>query len=199
MRDEWMDVRVGVGEPPSRTVSAEICQALKNLVFERALDAGQRAELAGFRRRLQGLQRRDAERVVDLLRALRTEARYLEHLHQALRRLRRQLSQERQRARLENRADLAGEVAPDAREFVEATFCRYRRRGYAERLNRSRGGPVGAHPELILALDLEEVGDFLENARDVDVLDRRVRTHRWSGGDASGRCFGHGRYPDGAT
>jgi hypothetical protein len=35
--------------------------------------------------------------------------------------------------------------------------------------------PVGAHPELILALDLEEVGDLSEDARDVDVLDRLAR------------------------
>src|SRR5687768_15040035 len=106
MRDERTDVGVSVGKPPTPTASALSGQALQNPVFDRALDAWQLPELPGFCGRLERLQCRDAERVVDLLRALRTHARNREHLHEALRHVCRQLPQERQRARLENRANL---------------------------------------------------------------------------------------------
>jgi hypothetical protein len=42
----------------------------------------------------------------------------------------------------------------------------------AERLHRPCGCAIGAHAELILALDLEQVRDLVEDARDIDVLDR---------------------------
>ena len=57
-------------------------------------------------------------------------------------------------------------------------------------LDRSRRGSVRAHAKLVLSLDLEQVGNLLENTGDVDILDG-VWMLRRSGVCAHGRVPGH--------
>lgn len=110
-------------------------------------------------------------------RALGAQARNLEHLDETLRCLRGQLLQERQRAGFEDRADLASEVAADARQLVQPSRRRKGRRRNRKRPHCARCSSVGTHAELILALDLEQVRDLLEDARDVNLLNRAPREY----------------------
>jgi hypothetical protein len=48
MRDEWVDVRVGVSETPSPAVSAQVRQPLQDLLLDHALDTRQLPQLASL-------------------------------------------------------------------------------------------------------------------------------------------------------
>jgi hypothetical protein len=67
---------------------------------------------------------------------------------------------------------LAGEVGADAGKLRQlAPFGERARDIERELAHHARGVAVGAHAERVLVAQLEEVGDLLERARDVSVVD----------------------------
>jgi hypothetical protein len=170
VRQERLQVRIGVGQSPAARTTAKVGNSLENLARRRFFDAAQLSEPSVFRRLFQGVHRLDAERVVDQLGALWTEARDTEHRDEPLGCLCREFLKEGKRARFENCADFLREIAADARELVESSFTGQRSSRSGQRLDRARRRMVRTHAEGILALDLQEVGDLVEDAGDVDVF-----------------------------
>jgi hypothetical protein len=70
--------------------------------------------------------------------------------------------------------DLAVEVGPDSEQMSKRfTACGTRCEIRTLLTHGASGVAIGADPERILALHLEEVGDFLEDRRDLYVADGR--------------------------
>ena len=142
------------------------------LLRAHALDA---ADRAGLGRGFEVVERADVQGVVEQRHRLRPDALQAHHLEDRGREHLQQLVAQPGRAGRGDVADARGEVLADAvdrqqRRHVEVGDARG---GVGDDL---RPGPVGAHPEDVLALQLEQVGDLVEHAGDARVLHGRNRT-----------------------
>src|SRR5207253_7663858 len=115
------------------------------------------------------------ELLVKDLDALGTEAGNAQQIEQSGRQLRRQLFPKRQLAGRDDIADLLGQIFADAGDLGQVFGRRAHQLG--DRLRKIAYGAgrvaVGAHPERVRALDLEEIRHFVEQAGDVGVLHRQ--------------------------
>jgi len=73
-------------------------------------------------------------------------------------------------ARLQILADLAGQIGSDPGDLVEPPPVCQGLEVLGERFQISRGAPVGADTERVLSLELEQVRDEVEAARDLELL-----------------------------
>src|SRR2546427_10001396 len=104
------------------------------------------------------------------------EARNAEQVEQAGGELGGELRAEGQLARGHDRRDLLGEVVPDARDLRQIALARAYDVGQGLRVvpHDARRVAIGPHPEGVGTLDLQEIGDLVEQAGDVGVLHRRT-------------------------
>jgi hypothetical protein len=126
------------------------------------------------RRLLEILERADADLLVQPRDRLRTDALQAQHVEDGRRELLQQLLVVPDGARLHQLADLGGEVLADPRQR-EALRRRQPRDGLGfvdERLGR---GAIRADLERVLVLDLEEIGNLLQHARDGQVIHSCLR------------------------
>ena len=76
-------------------------------------------------------------------------------------------------ARLEDLANLTGEGLPDAGEAREiGIFLRQAGKLSGQASNLARPVTVGAHAEGVLAADLQQIGDLLEDPGDIVIVNR---------------------------
>jgi hypothetical protein len=176
MSEQRLHIGISLVEAPPSGMSVKRGNPVEDLLFGGVFDARQCAKPSAFRGGFKFVERRHAQLAVDLLGSLRTQAGNAQHLHKPFRDLSRELLQQGQCARFEDRADLAGEVGTDPGQLVEPTFGRHRCGWHRQCFNRARCCAVRPYAERVLALNLEQVGDLLEDTCDVDVLDRMCRT-----------------------
>ena len=115
------------------------------------------------------------ELLVEQLHPLGAEPRDPQQVEQARGELGGELAVEFQRARADDLGDLLGQVLPDPGDLGQVFRARPDQvgEGLGEVPNRAGGVAVGAHPERVGVLDLEEVGDLVEQPGDVGILHGR--------------------------
>lgn len=165
-----MGVRFGEADAPHMRVL--LGAALEDPLLERLADAADVVELAVLRCGLELLDGAEVELVVEELRTLRADAGDAHHHREAPGDLLEQLAVEIEVTGRRELADLPGQILADASELAELQRVALDdlRRGLGQRLDRSRSGPIRTDAELVLAEDLEQVGDLIEHACDVCVV-----------------------------
>ncbi len=170
--DQRRRVRVGLVQPHPGRSRDLLATALEDPLLERLPDPAESVQLPLARRLFERGNRRDLELVEEQLRPLRTDAADAHDLDEPAGHTLPQLLKELEVPRSHDLHDLRGEVLPYAGEIGERVGSasgelRDRR---AVRLDRPRGAAIGAYAERVLVQDLEEIGDLLEDVRDVRVL-----------------------------
>ena len=133
------------------------------LLRAHALEA---AERAGLGRRFEVVERGDAQRFVEQRHRLRPDTLQAQQVEDRRRELLEQLVAIGGRAGGGDVADARGEVLADAGDR-QRSGRRSGRRAAGRVGDDLRGGAVGPDPERVLALQLEQVGDLVEQAGDV--------------------------------
>ena len=130
------------------------------------------AQLAGLRRGRELVDRVDAEFFVQQVHALGAEARQRQQGRDPGRHLALQLVKHRQMLAARDDGDLVGEVPADARQLIKVLALGQHVGDVARQLaDQPRRPPVGAHPERVGALDVEQIGNLVELAGDLGVDD----------------------------
>ena len=143
-------------------------------------DARHRTQAAVVARHLECFQRLDAERVVDPFREFRAHAR--NGLEQC-RRLEAaaQPVELRPAPGLEDLGDRRGDAAPDAGQLVQSLATAIGQdvaHAHLQALDRVRRTPVGADPERVRLLGVQQLGHLPQPLRDALVLGKRQRRLR---------------------
>src|SRR3569833_3247643 len=114
----------------------------------------------------------DVEMIHQQLDPLRPQPGQFEQFGNARRQATTQLFEDFTAASLDDRHDLVREVLTDTGQARELHVLRHECRYFcAEFFHRARGVAVGAHAKRIFAVDLEEIGDFIEQRGDVGDVD----------------------------
>jgi hypothetical protein len=184
--EEPGEPRSGVGDErkqEARLGLAELLEPLADLDLLALLHAGQRTEAAVGDRALEVGGGGDAELRPDERDPAGAEARHLQELEQRAGKFGEQVAVVRARSGLDQLADLLLHRGTDAGQVLDVLAPREARgqvlAGALDRLGRHA---IRAHPERVLALDLEDVGDLAEAAGDGTV----VHEHRIMRTPASG-------------
>jgi len=166
-KDEALGHRQGAAQGRPRAARAPRVDALLEVLRRLLLEARDFEDPPGEDLALEALDRVDAELLVQELRLARTDAGEIHHLAHAARHRAAQCVEVRHRARLRGLEDLGGEVRADAGDLAAHRDGGYSLLGEVPDL---LGGPaVGADPEDVRLLDLEKVGDLLEDVREVEI------------------------------
>ena len=127
--------------------------------------------------RAQVVQRGDVQLVVELCRPLGPQARHAEDRQHAFGNLGQQLFEHRQRAGLDQRGHFLGQVLADALDVGQRPLGIGHDVGrrFGKIVDRPRRVAIGADAERIGALELQQVGNLLENGGDFVVGHGRER------------------------
>ena len=136
--------------------------ALEDVLLGLGLDARDADQRVRPRQFLQALHRVHARPLVEQLRRLRPDAVDAHHLHDARRDLFAQLFQVLHGTALKILLDLARQVLSDARDLLQAFARGHCCDVLRQPLHGLGRAPVGPDAEGILALDLQEIGDLVE-------------------------------------
>ena len=132
----------------------------------------ERADPALLRRLVQLRQRVDSEVVIKRLDALRSQAGYVQQFGDPGGQLLLEPLEQPAGSRLDDLADLAGEVFTDPGQLRQRLAGLERRRDVEPQVAYGpRRVAIGADAERIGLLDLEEIGDVLEHPGDVGIVD----------------------------
>ena len=160
---------VGLGDQPPAGDAGPLLEGAQDLRFLLRAHAFQRAQPAFASGRLEILERLDPELVVEQRDGLRTDALEVEQVEDGRRKLLQEILVIRDDARVDELANLRGEVLADA---GQGQPIRRRERGDAVGMvrDRFRGVAIRADLERVLVLDLEQVADFRQHACDCEVV-----------------------------
>ena len=159
------------GQPGPRAALAGNRNPLENRLFRLRAEPLQFGNHALGSRRLQSVQRFQAQVLEQHAHLLGSQARDPQHRHHASGNLFTEFIELIQLAGLDDRGDLLGQVLADPRQFLGRPLgiLNQQRDGLGERLDRPRSVAVGADPERVGPLDLQEVGQVNQHSRDVRV------------------------------
>ena len=134
----------------------------------KALELLDLVRLAG---RAKFVERGDLQLVVELGRPLRPQARHAEDGQHAFGNLGQQLVEHRQRAGLDQRGDLLGQILADALDVGQRPLGIGHDVGrrFGQIVDRPRGVAIGPDAERIRPLKLQQVGNLLENGGDFGI------------------------------
>ncbi len=141
---------------------------LERLQDERLLfpaHAAQRADASIGRRALEVVERPDPELAVQRGHGLGADALQVEQIQNGRRKLGEELAMKGRAAGFGDLADSGGQILPDARNLAQPRFVERRE---LVRMVRGDVGAVAIRADLegVVALDLQEIGNLAENARD---------------------------------
>jgi hypothetical protein len=175
--------------PPARLLPP--LQSLEDFLFRLDPEASELANPVLFGGPAQVVEGADPEPLVQGLGPLGAQAGHGDQVAQAGRHLTAQLPPERQVAGLQEGADLPGEVLADAGQFVQF-LRRHLGQGLGKVADGAGGVAVGADPERVLPLEVQQVRHLLESLGDLGVFhgmlpESAARKHAAT--DPSGRSF----------
>ena len=128
---------------------------------------------SGLHRLAQISERVDVQLGIKKLDALGPQTRQRRHGAKIARQLLLELVEQREVSGLADIGDLAGEILADAGQFRQIRLRRQHTAHALRQVSHGTGGAaVGAHAELVLALDLQEISGLVEHIGDLGVLDR---------------------------
>jgi len=175
-----LDQRPGVLRRERKLVAPLLAELrlhrLEQLFFGLRAEAMQAAQASVPRRAMQLLRRMHLELAVERLHLLRPQPRDAQQLGNAGRRALAQLLAQLAGAAGRDLAHLRRQVVADSRQLRQRpAFGQLRGDVEPQAADQARRVAVGAHAERVAALELEQIGDFVEHARNVGVVNGHVR------------------------
>ena len=144
----------------------------QHLRFDARSNTRHGPQFAGLRRSRELVDRIDAEFLVQQVHALGAQARQRQQCRDPRRHLTLQLVEHRQMLATRDDGDLVSEIPPDPRQLIKVLAIGQHVGDVAWQLaDQPRRLPVGAHPERVGPLDVEEIGNLVELAGNLGVDD----------------------------
>ena len=169
-------------DAPLAEVALRACKCLENPLLRPGTEARQCADPTLFRGYTQIIQRLDVELLPEASCRLRPDPRYAHHIGKRHRNPVSQLRQSGDVARVDELDDLGLDRLADSVELRRVAFARQGGDAARRVADALRCIPIGAQPERVGAVDLEQIGQQIERVGEFSVARERgghdIRDHR---------------------
>ena len=160
----------------SRDRRGALSDGTQHLGFDGRSDSLHGPQFASLRCSGQLVDRIDGEFLVQQVHTLGAKARQRQQCRDAGWRLTLQLVKHRQMLAASDDGDLVGEIPADSRQLIKIFALGQHIGDIARQLaDQPRRPPIGANPEWVCALDVEEIGNLVQLARDLGIDDGHGR------------------------